>query len=87
MKVYGIYVSDYESGHFEPPFYSTKEKAYDAMRAKLLDLMKETKRMQEFTKLEFMNTDYKDWRQESVDKWIGGYCDYESIQVVEIDVI
>jgi len=87
MIVYGIYIYDYESGHFELPFYDSKEKACYAMRIKLIDLMKETKRMQEFTALEFMNTDYKDWRQQTPDKWVGGYCDYESIQVIEIEVI
>lgn len=86
MKVYGVYVSDYESGHFETPFYDGKDKAIDKAKELLGKAIEETGRMQAFTKVEFGNSDYKNWKQESPCKWIGGYCEYESIEVVEIEV-
>lgn len=88
MIVYGIYISDYESGYFDTPFYNSKEKAYEALRPKLSKMMQDTKRMQEFEKAEDLGDgiDYKDWKQETTDKWAGGFLNLESIEIVEIEV-
>ena len=89
MMVYGIYISDYESGYFDTPFYGTKEKSYEALQLKLLKMMQDSKRMQEFEKSEGLGDgcDYKDWKQETTDKWTGGFLNLETIEVIEIEVI